>query len=639
MRAGSSPDSPSPTRAPSLWLLVLHWCAEPRTGSGTASTLAPSPPTRPGRSSSGSSGRPSARAGRRAPASPRSRGRGVNGPRSTTGVSTVFSPNATKIFAPHGSTGWSTPSVFGVSSVPHAGRVPGQRAARGRRRAPGTSRSRWRRPVAAAPRRAAVTESSREATARATITTASSGGREHGELALGKYRAHSAAASERRRRRRECACTPPPRRTARRRRRRAEGSHARARLARRPASRCSAGTSSPGSDRGVGATAGRACERQTASSTAPQDPAARRAIATITAGRRSAYPAPTPSRIRKPASSANLGAKARGMRRSLDSGPSGRTLHARCVRRPLFDHGLDARARAAVSPAPPMGAPVIGSTPAWFLGNATMSRRFGSPASTITIRSIPNANPPCGGAPIPSASSRKPNFARCSSALSARTSKTLRLQLRLVDPDRAAADLVAVRDEVVGWRDARRRVGVEQLLALRGRARERDGASHVHRPSSSSHSNIGKSITQSELVRGLVDQAELAPEVRAQRAEHARDRLRLAGAEEDGRAGLARRERGELGAPRGTSRSASAPRRPRRRRGRRAPLPPTPSRSSSSAASSARENSRGTVRKRTPRASAKTPNSEPRVTSVASSISRPKRRSGLSVPYRAIASA
>ena len=41
---------------------------------------------------------------------------------------------------------------------------------------------------------------------------------------------------------------------------------------------------------------------------------------------------------------------------------------------------------------------------------------------------------------------------------------------------------------------------------------------------------------------------------------------------------------------------------------------------------------------RTVSAPANTPNSDPRVTSVASWISSPKRRSGLSVPYRAIAS-
>src|SRR6185436_20905226 len=62
------------------------------------------------------------------------------------------------------------------------------------------------------------------------------------------------------------------------------------------------------------------------------------------------------------------------------------------------------------------GAPDIGSRPAWFFGNAITSRRFGSPASTIVIRSMPSAIPPIGGAPIASASSRKPNFERCSAS-------------------------------------------------------------------------------------------------------------------------------------------------------------------------------------------------------------------------------
>src|SRR6185437_16347534 len=50
----------------------------------------------------------------------------------TTEVNTVFPPNSTKIFAPHGSTGWSTPSVFGPSRVPH----PETRPASGRERTP-----------------------------------------------------------------------------------------------------------------------------------------------------------------------------------------------------------------------------------------------------------------------------------------------------------------------------------------------------------------------------------------------------------------------------------------------------------------------------------------------------------------------
>ena len=59
---------------------------------------------------------------------------------------------------------------------------------------------------------------------------------------------------------------------------------------------------------------------------------------------------------------------------------------------------------------------------------------------------------------------------------------------------------------------------------------------------------------------------------------------------------------------------------------------------SSRRASSLREKACGARRKRTAGAFANTPNPDPRVTSVASWISRPKRRSGLSDPKRSIAS-
>ena len=35
----------------------------------------------------------------------------------------------------------------------------------------------------------------------------------------------------------------------------------------------------------------------------------------------------------------------------------------------------------------------------WFIGKSTTSRIFGSPASSMTMRSTPGAEPPCGGAP------------------------------------------------------------------------------------------------------------------------------------------------------------------------------------------------------------------------------------------------
>ena len=69
------------------------------------------------------------------------------------------------------------------------------------------------------------------------------------------------------------------------------------------------------------------------------------------------------------------------------------------------------------------------------------------------------------------------------------------------------------------------------------------------------------------------------------------------------------------------------------------PFAPRSFASSSSVASSAREKVRGTRRYRTASAFAKTPNSDPRVASVASSSSSPNRRSGLSVPKRRSTSA
>src|SRR5436190_4526839 len=58
-------------------------------------------------------------------------------------------------------------------------------------------------------------------------------------------------------------------------------------------------------------------------------------------------------------------------------------------------------------------------------GKAITSRSDSAPVISITKRSRPIAMPPCGGAPYCSASSRKPNFARASSASILRARKTL----------------------------------------------------------------------------------------------------------------------------------------------------------------------------------------------------------------------
>jgi hypothetical protein len=45
------------------------------------------------------------------------------------------------------------------------------------------------------------------------------------------------------------------------------------------------------------------------------------------------------------------------------------------------------------------GAPISRSCACWFIGKAMTSRMFGSSASSMTMRSMPGAEPPCGGAP------------------------------------------------------------------------------------------------------------------------------------------------------------------------------------------------------------------------------------------------
>ena len=45
------------------------------------------------------------------------------------------------------------------------------------------------------------------------------------------------------------------------------------------------------------------------------------------------------------------------------------------------------------------GAPIMRSSPCWFSGKRMTSRMLGSSASSMTIRSMPGAEPPCGGAP------------------------------------------------------------------------------------------------------------------------------------------------------------------------------------------------------------------------------------------------
>src|SRR6185312_9970192 len=62
-----------------------------------------------------------------------------------------------------------------------------------------------------------------------------------------------------------------------------------------------------------------------------------------------------------------------------------------------------------------LGAFIIRSCACWFIGNMVTSRRFSSPAISMTMRSMPGAVPPCGGAPWRKALSMPANFTSVSS--------------------------------------------------------------------------------------------------------------------------------------------------------------------------------------------------------------------------------
>src|SRR5471030_51381 len=72
-----------------------------------------------------------------------------------------------------------------------------------------------------------------------------------------------------------------------------------------------------------------------------------------------------------------------------------------------------------------LGASVIKQAAAVVFGKAITSRMLSVPVSSITRRSRPKARPACGGVPYFRASSRKPNFSRCSCSLIPRMPKTV----------------------------------------------------------------------------------------------------------------------------------------------------------------------------------------------------------------------
>jgi hypothetical protein len=63
------------------------------------------------------------------------------------------------------------------------------------------------------------------------------------------------------------------------------------------------------------------------------------------------------------------------------------------------------------------GAPIIRSCARWFIGKAMTSRMLGSSASSMTMRSMPGAEPPCGGAPSLNASIMPEKLASTSARL------------------------------------------------------------------------------------------------------------------------------------------------------------------------------------------------------------------------------
>ena len=214
------------------------------------------------------------------------------------------------------------------------------------------------------------------------------------------------------------------------------------------------------------------------------------------------------------------------------------------------------------------------------------------------------------------------------------------LQVGAVDADRAAAGLVAVDDEVVGLRQHRAGIGLQQRLVLRPRRREDVVLGH---PALLVRVEVvGREVDDpGERPGALGDQLEALRQVRPQRAEHALHHRPLVGGEED-RVALRRRPSPRAGrrAPprRGTWRSASAPRRTPPAAGTRAPCRPTPWRrrpARRARAAPGRAPPGHASARTTPPPSAaprKTLNSEPRTSSVTSAISRPKRRSGRSEP-------
>ena len=95
------------------------------------------------------------------------------------------------------------------------------------------------------------------------------------------------------------------------------------------------------------------------------------------------------------------------------------------------------------------GACISRSCACWFIGKATISRMFGVSASSMTMRSMPGAEPPCGGAPYLNALSMPPKRDFDLGRRIAGDRKGLVHDVRAMVADRARRQLDPVADDVV----------------------------------------------------------------------------------------------------------------------------------------------------------------------------------------------
>ena len=119
------------------------------------------------------------------------------------------------------------------------------------------------------------------------------------------------------------------------------------------------------------------------------------------------------------------------------------------------------------------GACIIRSCACWFIGKATTSRMLGVSASSMTMRSMPGAEPPCGGAPnlngVEHAAEPRLDLGR----RIARDRERLVHDVGPVVADRARRQFDAVADDVVLERLDRQRVLRLERLEPALRHRER----------------------------------------------------------------------------------------------------------------------------------------------------------------------